>query len=180
MDINELHKLAEAGDRASEEELFCQLTARFSLFVKQRLWDRADAEEVVQEAVKTIFEKYRQIEFESSFAAWAYRVLNNKLLTFTATKGRREKKIEEQIEQRQTIRDENTENTGDLEARLLACLNDLNRANTRHARILNLHYQGFTVKEICTRLGLTRTNFYTILSRARTMLAACLEKGEVK
>ena len=177
MDINELHRLAAAGDRVSEEELFRQLTARFRLFARQRVWDRADADEVVQETVKTIFEKYRQIKFETSFAAWAYRVLNNKLLTFMATKGRREKKIEEQIERQPAVQNEGG---GDLEARLLACLSDLNRANSRHARILNLHYQGFTVKEISTRLGLTRTNFYTILSRARTMLAACLDRGEVK
>ena len=81
----------------AEEKLFSELTARLRLFARQRLWDRADADEVVQETVKTIFEKYRQIEFELSFAAWAYRVLNNKLLTFSATKGRRERKIEEQI-----------------------------------------------------------------------------------
>ncbi len=176
MDINELHKRASIGERSAEEDLFGQLTARFRLFARQRLWDKADIEEVVQESVKTIFEKYREIEFETSFAAWAYRVLNNKLMTFSATRGRREKKIEEQIEQRQTIPDDST---GDLEERLLDCLNSLNLANKRHARILALHYQGFTVKEISTKLELTPSNFYTILSRARAMLAACLEKGQV-
>ena len=65
-----------------------------------------------------------------------------------------------------------------LERQLLDCLRALNRSNGRHARILNLHYQGYSVEEICRRLSLTRTNFYTILSRARTILLACLEKGD--
>ena len=52
--------------------------------------------------------------------------------------------------------------------------------NNRFARILNFHYQGYAVVEVCERLRLTSTNFYSILSRARSMLELCLEKGDVK
>ena len=178
MDINELQKLASGGDRSAEEELFRLLSARFRLFVRQKIWARSDGEEVVQEALKTVLEKHRQIDFETSFVAWAYRVLNNKVLTFSSTQGRREKKLEEMAVPESSR--QLSEPGSDLEARLLACLRGLNKVNSRHARILNLHYQGYSVTEICTRLGLTRTNFYTILSRARNMLGACLEKGEIR
>ena len=136
---------------------------------------RTDAEEVVQETLKTVFEKYRQIDFEISFVAWTYKILNHKLLTYSATKRRRSKKLEEMATR---VQNRTSDGAQDLEKRLLDCLKVVNKASVRHARILNLHYQGFTVPEICDRMSLTRSNFYTILSRARTRLQACLEKGD--
>ncbi len=67
-----------------------------------------------------------------------------------------------------------------LERQLLDCLKKLYAVNHRHARILNLHYLGFTVAEICQRLEVTRNNLYSLLFRARTKLADCLETGEVE
>ena len=64
--------------------------------------------------------------------------------------------------------------------RLLDCLKKVNQTNTRHARILNLHYQGYTVTDICGKFKITRNNVYIILSRARLMLKVCLEKGDVE
>jgi RNA polymerase sigma factor (sigma-70 family) len=154
------------------------LSARFRLFLRQRLKERSDIEEVAQEALKTIFEKYRQIDFQTSFLGWAYKVLNNKLLTISSTRGRHKKKLE-QLSEQQSLR-QTREPRSDLEAKLLDCLRMVNKANPRHARVLNLHYQGYSADEICSRLGLTRTNLYTVLSRARTMLWACLEKRETK
>jgi len=66
-----------------------------------------------------------------------------------------------------------------LKKKLLDCLNKINDANTRHARVLNLHYQGFIVREICEKLKLTRNGVYILLSRSRTMLKNCLERGDV-
>jgi RNA polymerase sigma-70 factor (ECF subfamily) len=176
LEINKLQELARNGDLEAENELFRRLSARFGLFIRQRISDRAQAEEVVQDALTTVFEKYRGIEFESSFSAWAYQVLRNKMMTYGTTVGRRQNKLEELRSQGEAI--SNSDAPSRLEQRLLECLHALNRSNTRHARILNLHYQGYGVAEICQRLNLTRTNFYTILSRARRMLLACLEKGE--
>jgi len=135
-------------------------------------------DEVVQEALKTVFEKYGVTVFTTSFSAWAYKVLVNKLQTHVATEGRRARKmadINAAAELTSSARPD-----CDLEQRLLHCLEQVNRVHPRHARILNLHYQGFLPAEICTRLRVTKTNFYTILSRARDLIEACLEKGEVK
>lgn len=178
MEINELQAIARAGDRSAEDELFARLIARFRLFARQRIRNEADAEEVIQDTLKTIFEKYREIDFESSFAAWAYQVLTYKLKTYLSTRTRRDRKLEEERSRLGGRAAANAE--PDLERRLQDCLRQVNRANQRHARILNLHYHGYTVAEICARLQLTRTNFYTILSRARTMLADCLDKGGAK
>lgn len=178
MNINELQRLARSGDYAAEEQLFSLLAARFRLFVRQRIKARGDADDVVQDTLKTVLEKYRHVDFETSFLAWAYRVLNNKVMTYLSTWSRRDHILNDLSD----LRSQSLPAAPDhnLERRLLDCLQKLHRVNHRHARILNLHHQGYSVGEICARIGLTQTNFYTLLSRARTMLETCLEKGSIK
>ncbi len=178
MNINEFYNIAREGDRAAESSLFRQLTVSFRLFAQQRIWNDQDAEEVVQEAVLTISERYRDITFETSFSAWAYRVLNHKILDYIKRKGRRQKLIE-QVRQ-ETDTELTWQPDPDLRARLIECFQKMNGSNPRHARILNLHYQGFTTGEICSRLKLTDNYFYVMLSRARTALEVCLEEEDTK
>ena len=147
MDINKLQEVARTGDRAAEEELFGILLARFRLFARLRIRATADAEEVVQDALKVIFEKYRSTEFETSFTAWAYQVMKNRLLTHVTTAGRRDKRQTDidAMPQEPSVNQPDK----DLERRLLFCLEKVNRAHSRHARILNLHYQGYAQADIC-------------------------------
>jgi RNA polymerase sigma-70 factor (ECF subfamily) len=175
MSINTLYELARQGDQAAIEKLFGALSARFRYFARHRLRDREDAEEVVQEALKVIYEKYMSMEYEQSFSAWAYKVLMFKIMTYSRTQRRREDKLEIALAEAVMHEDD-----GSLEARLLECLRKLHAVDSRNARILNLHYQGFTVPEICERLGLTRNNLYSVLFRARALLKRCLEEGDVR
>ena len=175
--LDSLLNQARRGDRSAEVLLFERLRVRFCLFARHRIGTADDVEDVVQDALKTVFEKYRSIEFETSFTGWAYQVLINKLLTHSrAGRVRRERFQPESDLTPPAIDPEPV----DLTTRLLRCLRKLHTVNPRHARVLNLSYQGFEVDDICRRLDLTRTNLYTILSRARTMLQHCLDQGELK
>ncbi len=178
MTINTLHNDVISGNESTESELFKALGARFQLFVQQKVWDRQDAEEIVQDALLTVAEKYRGIDFETSFSAWAHKVLMNKILHYFRTKSGQERRfvgLEESISPAV-----NGDIDSDVESRLLSCIRKMTVANNRFARMLNFHYQGYTVVEICGKLSLSRTNFYSILSRARSMLETCLEKGELR
>ncbi len=177
MSINAFYLSARDGDARAEEQLFEKLSARFGFFAQQRIWDRDDAQEIAQEALAAVCERYKTIEFQVSFSAWAHKVLDNKILEYYRTRSR--------MRERESAA-ENGESTAAhgsshmLERQLLECLRRLNIGFKRHARILNLHYQGYSVEEICLRLSVTRTNLYSILSRARSMLLLCLEKGDIK
>jgi RNA polymerase sigma factor (sigma-70 family) len=147
--------------------------------VRQRIGEKQDAEEVVQNALLTIVQEYKGVEFKTSFAAWAYKVLDNRILAHY------------QASKRQAARSERLNETVDaselaganplpeLRHRLLSCLNKIMRANRRYARILNLHYQGYTTGEICGKMELTPNNFYSVLSRARSQLGFCLDTGRI-
>jgi RNA polymerase sigma-70 factor (ECF subfamily) len=174
-DLNELHRAACSGDREAENRLMGYLTVSFRLFAQHRIWHVEDAEEVVQEALVTVLAKYKGLEIETSFAGWAYRVLQNKILDFVKKKSARRRLDEANA-------DDLTAETyvcpdPQLRARLIECFRKINRTNSRHARVLNLHYQGYPVTEVCRRLGVTENNLYVLLSRARRALELCLKKG---
>jgi len=162
LDINTLYIVAQKGDPAAEELLFKCLNARFRVFVRRRLWGMDDWEDVVQEALALVSAEYKQIRIKSSFAAWAYQVLRNKMLSYSQTKSRRAARTMSHIRRR-----------------LLDCLHRIGSANRRYARILNFHYLGYSTEEICQRLNVRRENFYSVLSRARSMLEKCLAEGGI-
>jgi RNA polymerase sigma factor (sigma-70 family) len=176
MVINNLYDQARDGDESAQAELFKKLTDRFWVFAHRRIWNKEDAEEIVQNAMATVSSEYRKLEISKSFAAWAHKVIENKLLAHI------------QARRRQNGRNVPLENIGPLadnwapdptlKMRLLGCLKKVARANRRYARILNLHYHGFNRDEVCEKLEMTITQSYNVLSRARAMLKDCLNNGE--
>ena len=177
MNINTLHSRAGNGDKTAENQLFEKLSESFRFFLKQKIMNRQDLEEVVQETMLTIADKYKTIEFKTSFSAWAYRVMENKLLNYY--------KIKYKSRDRVSSSDEDASEglvfdiDPVLKKTMLDCLRKINEVYKRHARVLNLHYQGFPVPEMCEKLKLTRNGIYILLSRARTLLKKCLEKGDI-
>lgn len=177
MDINTLFKQACDNDKASEKELFRLLYARFGLFARQRIWSGQDSKEVAHVTVTAIWENYKTVRPEVSFAAWAQGVFENKIADYFRTRKRQQETF---------LRISDVEEPAapweiDPAARrkVLECLKKVNAVSPRHARILVLRYQGYDFDEICRRLKLTRNNAYSVLSRARSMLEACMEKGEI-
>jgi RNA polymerase sigma factor (sigma-70 family) len=178
MDINALHESAAAGDRQAEERLFGFLSVRFEVIANLKIVNAQDAEEVVQDALTIIAREYRSMTFERSFAAWAYKVFDNRVLSYFGSKKKHtHAAIEYDLPPQPQQREANPE-VG-LKGLLRTCLKKVRRANQRYARILALHYQGYDTEEICGRLEVTTANFYMILSRARAMLKRCLDQGEI-
>jgi RNA polymerase sigma factor (sigma-70 family) len=177
-ELNALYRLVQDGDASAEERLFQGLGERFGYFAQQRVGNVQDAEELVQESLMVIAEKYREIEITASFTAWAYKILENKLLYYYRTKKNRAGRFVA-LEDAVPSPDSSTSDPS-FKRRLLLCLKRINRINTRFARLLNLQHQGYTVEDMCDKLGTTRNAIYIILSRARSMLKTCLEKGDVE
>lgn len=174
MDVNEAYHKARDGDKAAEERLCGQLLVSFRVIVQRRIWDKAEGEDIVQRALITILDRYKTAKIALSFAAWAHKVLNNKMLDYVKLKQIRDRKMREFAGQ-QGLRAVPFPDPG-LRLRIKDCLALVNRSHKQYARILNLHFQGYSTDEICGTLGITRNNFYVSLSRARTMLEACLRQ----
>ncbi len=179
MNLNDLHKNAGSGDKMAEEKLFKYLSERFAQFANRRIWDEENAKEVAQDALMLIANEYKSITFETSFQAWAYKVLDNKILNYIKKRRQRGDRVVSVADISEVgISSENTD--PGLRTKLLDCLKKVGKLNRRHARIIDLHYLGYKTKEICQRMKLSTNGFYIILHRARKMLEKCLETGEVK
>lgn len=180
MDINTLHSNACKGDDRAVKELFEVLSSRFRLFTHLKIQNRADAEEVVQEALMTIHAEYSNITFRTSFSAWACKVLDNRILYYLRRRQREKQRMAQGINPSQDSMEMSVGADPDLKRRLLGCLQSVCRRNIRYARILNLHYLGYKTDEICARMNVRAETLYSALSKARSMLEDCLEKGDVK
>ena len=178
MNLNDLYNSARSGQSTAEENLFRNLSVRLRVIANHKIWDENDAEDVAQEALAYIAREYREIEIRTSFAAWAAKVLDNRVLSYIKAKRAQKERVEAlpDTDQHAAI----PECDAELKVTLLDCLKKIAQANPRYARIINLHYQGYTTDEVCGRLNMTPNNSYVALSRARSMLTECLEKGGVE
>lgn len=176
MDINSLYIKACAKDKNSREQLFQFLAESFRLFILQRIKNREDAEDVVQNALAIISDQFERIEITTSFAAWAYSILKNQIMSYYKSR-QLPKNLNVGIPD--DYSDNYSKSDLNLKRKLAECLKRINAVNKSHVRILNLHFQGYSTQEICRKLKLSAGNFYTSLYRARAMLRKCLEKGDI-
>ncbi len=177
MNLNHLYLRAIQSESDTETELFENLYARFTLIARNRILDEQDAEDVIQDSLIQIKKKLGQIEPESKFTSWALKVLKYNIIDYYRKKGRRTERLNTLLLESGT---EPVQNSDIKIIRILRnCLKELGQANIRYARILNFIYQGYEFDYICERLALTRSNAYSILSRARSMLMLCIDKGVI-
>jgi RNA polymerase sigma factor (sigma-70 family) len=173
LNVDELCHRIRTGDKKAREELFAFLSERFLCFARRKISSREDAAEVVQEALAAVAMKMNELPGEANVFGWAHRVLNIQVLRYYRKRYGDDRKLD-------AFRDSRS-HTGAWEPdpafrrTLQECLARVARQNNRYARVLNLHYQGYSVDEVCQMLGVTRNNYYVILSRARAMLEECLD-----
>ena len=178
MNNSELYKRFRGGDQSAREQLCEQLYVSFRILARHRIADWNDAEEVVQAAMVKVVDKLDQLADAERFSGWAHAILKNETMDYyRATHKRRDREVNLEDAGRHPG---GGQADGDLKARLKECLKKLNAVFGKHARILNLRYQGYDTGEICRRMSVTPNNFYVILNRARTMLKHCLESGEIR
>jgi len=172
--LDDLQRAVRGGDSEAEQELFQLLSERFRLLAYQKVWNAEDAKDVAQEALAAVARELRTLDVHTSFAAWAQRVFENRLLAYIKTKQTQERRMGARLDCDYELRSE--EANPRLRQRLLFCFERVARVSRRYARIVNLHYQGFSTPEICRRLGISENNCYVLLFRSRTLLKSCLEE----
>jgi RNA polymerase sigma-70 factor (ECF subfamily) len=178
LSINELYEIARSGDKSAEEELFRTLSVRFRALAVQKVRDYDDCNDVVQNAVLAISREYKEIDIKTSFSAWAYKVLQNRILKYFNTN--RRKTVNEESLSKFFVPPDTFKPDPTLESRLISCLKKISGVDIKYARILNLFYQGFSTRDVCLKLKIVPNHSYVILSRARSMLKLCLESGDIR
>ena len=174
--MHELLKEAKEGNVLAEEELFRRLLVRFTAIAKRRIGDE-HAGDIAQEACMTVLQKYRKTDFKTSFEAWAYRIVRNKILNHFQTVQRQRKMTSLDSSRFHLDLPASPPQENDLKQELIVALKRISRRHPRYARMIVLSYQGYNGEEICRRLKISRNNFYVSLKRGRTMLKESLRRG---
>lgn len=82
--FSELIEGIKQNSKNCEKELFQILQRRFSFLIQKKMYrdryfiQRADGEDIVQNALKIVFEKCKVSESKGTFIQWAQTILNNK------------------------------------------------------------------------------------------------------
>jgi RNA polymerase sigma factor (sigma-70 family) len=176
MDFNDTYLKAFHGDSAAEAELFRLMAVMFQMFIRRKNIGTEDTEDIVQNSLAKIAQSYRRGKAKANFAAWAQTVVKNELMDFYRARASNRRKLDELAVVVEMPPVEQPERG--LRDKLRNCLRKLHESNPLHARILNLHYQGYTPSEVCEKLRLTPNNRRVALCRARAMLRACLNREE--
>lgn len=177
--INDYYKKAVSGDLIAERALFERLVERFRFLTHHKIGWNQDAEDIAQEALLVVIKNYRNLDIQHSFAAWAVKVLNNRILDFHDANRRRLNR-EVAGDKNGDVSNAIVEPTDcHLKLDLIRCFRKLLSVNRQYGRILNLRAQGNSTEDICTKLGISRNNLYISLHRARAILAECLRSGNI-
>jgi RNA polymerase sigma-70 factor, ECF subfamily len=144
-------------------------------FIYTLLPDPDQAQDVYQECVMTLWEKYDEYRAEEPFLPWAYRFAHFKVLDHRKKNRRRPAQIEDDV--LALLAEVQIEENERFEAQLRAlpvCLDNL-KQNER--RLLQLRYEGAgSLARIAEETDRRAETLYRALHRVRKKLLHCIQK----
>lgn len=144
-------------------------------FILALVPNRVEADEVLQETLLVLWEKFEHFAPGTSFLAWAYAVARLEVLKHRERQARHRRLLS--LEAIDAVAAE-VQATGDLlELRHAALAECLNKLTDRQRRIVDDRYRaGVSIESLAERLGRTRDAVYQILSRIRRSLLQCIDR----
>jgi RNA polymerase sigma factor (sigma-70 family) len=157
--------------------------ARLLEFLESRLGNRADAEDVLQQAFVVLVEKGQSLRRGQSVVAWFHTVLCNLLVDAYRRRAARAKLAARLHTEAVVPAEEDAALFAEVCGCVLGVMKTLRPAYARILRLVDLKDR--PVVRVAGRLGITRANAYVRLHRARRALleglrrvcGVCLEHG---
>ncbi len=192
--LDQLYDRCMKGDTLAEADLFQQLSVRFLSIAKRRV-QKDHAEDVVQDTLKIVFDRYREKRPEAGILIWSLTVLRNVIGNFYQAREREGSHLNfvEELPVDASYREDPlamTELT-QLREHLLEAVEELAqrfpRCGILFQGLLQSSDEGGSPNEVSTRAleiirkkqpELTRGNFYTALHRCRGYLREFLSRQE--
>jgi RNA polymerase sigma-70 factor (ECF subfamily) len=174
---DELMRLAGSGDRAAFSRLVGRHLRRATGVAGRVSGNRADAEEIVQEAFLRAWQKAPDWKAQAdrpdgaAFSTWFYRVLVNLCID------RKRKPTADPIEAASEVADEGRDgfdvtHSGEVRRRVAAALQTL--PDRQRAALVMCHYEGMTNIDAAQVLDITVGALESLLVRARRALRDAL------
>jgi RNA polymerase sigma-70 factor, ECF subfamily len=159
---------------------FAPLYARWHLeilrFVLTLIPDRNQAEDVVQETARVLWQKFTDYDPERPFWPWARQIAYFEVLKFRKQRGTARRHFSGELVE--TLAQERAQQEDLLEARRQALQQCLQALSGEDRRLLTQRYaDNLAVEELARQLGKSSNALYLLLHRIRQKLAHCVRRA---
>jgi RNA polymerase sigma-70 factor (ECF subfamily) len=162
---------AQAGDQRAFEQLYRENVGRVYALCLRMMRDRADAEELTQEAFVRAWQKLQSFRGDSAFSTWLHRLTVNLVLTEFRVRSRRQARVtltDDSEAHDAPARPEAPRERIDLEEAIAKL-----PAGARHVFVL-YELEGYKHEEIASMMGIASGTTKAQLHRARKLLRRAL------
>ncbi|QDT64935.1 sigma-70 family RNA polymerase sigma factor [Calycomorphotria hydatis] len=137
--------------------------------------NQADAEELLQQTVLTLWEHWDRYDPSLEFFSWACGIAHNHIRNFLRKKQNSQVLLDEDVLEMLSVRSVNMKRHDDMRLEMLRdCLSQLPEKNRS---VIEGYYNGCAVKEIARQKSITSKVVYKLLDRMRLLLHDCLSAG---
>lgn len=158
------------GDQKSQKQLYEHYAAAMYGVSRRIIADEVLAEDAMQEAFITAFQKLEQFKGEVVFGAWLKRIVIRKSIDLL----RKERKLQVELENDNIIE----ETSMDYKAIDVQQLKSgIEALPAQYKLMINLYYfEEYCHEELASLLGISHQNSRTLLSRAKSKLKTILNE----
>jgi RNA polymerase sigma-70 factor (ECF subfamily) len=156
-------------------DLYTRYERRLYAYVATLVPQLSDAEDVLQETYRVLWQKFSDYRREDPFLPWAFGVAYREVLNWRQRERTRRKYFSEGIVERLASIEADLDDRSreDYVIALEACLGELSAEES--ALVEQRYVSGGTLAELATRLERTANALYKGLQRVRRKLLDCIE-----
>ncbi|MFA7687043.1 MAG: sigma-70 family RNA polymerase sigma factor [Moheibacter sp.] len=158
------------GDSKAQMTVYRKYAKSMYQISRNIIKDDMKAEEAMQDAFLSAFDKLEEFKAEVTFGAWLKKIVINKSLDYL-----KKDKMYERTESTDNLYLPSLEEEIDLSEKIEAVKNAMNELPENYRIILSLYYlEGYDHEEISEILGMSYANSRTMLNRAKNKLVTLL------
>lgn len=165
-----------------QNQLFIQLLMKYQKriynFILLLVPNYADADDLMQETVSTMWSKFDTFQQDSNFTAWAIKIARNKILNFRRNANNKILHFSE--ESMTNILEESKEIFEKQHDRTLALQECLFKLAEYDRKLVSLRYeQDLPVKDISRLTGRSVNGLYHTMARIHKILLQCVQRNMI-
>ncbi len=166
-------------DRHDFGRLFVKFQPRIYGFIRSLVFNRDDAEEILQETASVLWRKFDEFERGSNFLAWALTVARYQLMYFQQQRKRQVMALNiDLVEAIEQITVEQGDRITNMHESLTVCLDRLEPEDRE--LFCSRYTSEQSVRELAGNLGRPTSTIYNTLSRIRRNLLECVERQQAE
>lgn len=156
-------------------DLFLEHQPRIYAYIRSLLFQRADADDVMQETAAVLWKKFDQFETGTAFDRWAFRTAYHQVRFFRQKKARESKRLQfgdDLVELLSHDSEAFLDNTEDTMAALERCLSKLSK---KHREMIAWRFApGGTNREVSKKIGKSESVVCRLFNKIYESLMRCI------